>query len=152
LLAETKWHWLPGQLGLTFSICALSIASWTLWFNISDYLAHGYVDALQKAMDLVPADKSVLSPVTMLGHFAGRPVALHQLQFHRTHPMSDLWPREKMYELDCIIFDGNERRFPKDAVTRDLVMSYCTNTNYELILNEDNVFVFHRRESVPLAP
>jgi uncharacterized membrane protein len=151
-LAEDKWHWLPGQLGLAFSICVLSLASWTMWFNIGDYLSHGYVDTLQKALELVPPDKSVLSPVTMLGHFAGRPVALHQLQFDPTHPMSDLWPREKMYDLDYIILDGNERRFPKDVVTRDLVMSFYTNTNYELILNENNVFVFRRRESVPLTP
>ncbi len=151
-LSEGKWQWLPGQLGLAFSICALSIASWTLWFNIGDYLAHGYTDTLQKAMELVPADKSVLSPVTMLGHFAGRPVALHQLQFDPTHAMSDLWPQEKMYELDYIILDANERRFPKDFVSRDLVMSFYTNTNYQLVLNENNVFVFRRRESVPLAP
>jgi uncharacterized membrane protein len=151
-LAEGKWHWLPGQLGLAFSICALSIASWPFWFNIGDYLSHGYVDTLQKAMQLVPSDKSILSPVTMLEHFAGRPVALHQLQFDPTQPMSDLWPREKMYELDYIILDANERRFPKDVVTRDLVMSYYTNTNYELILNENNVFLFRRRESIPLVP
>jgi uncharacterized membrane protein len=151
-LTESKWRWVPGRLGLAFSICALSIASWPLWFNLGDYLAHGYVGTLRRVVELVPADKSVLSPVTMLGHFAGRPVALHQLQFDPTHPMSDLWPREKMYGLDYIILDGNERRFPKDIVTRDLVMSYYTNTNYELVLNENNVFVFRRRESVSLAP
>jgi hypothetical protein len=64
----------------------------------------------------------------------------------------ELWPQEKMYDLDYVILDGNERRFPEEAVTRDLVMSYYTNTNYQLILNENNMFVFRRRESVPLAP
>ena len=151
-LAEQKWKWAPAQLGLAFSICALSIASWPLWFNIEDYFPPPEGAALQRVLTLVPPDKSVLTPLTMMAHFAGRPVALVQMQFDPAHPLSDLWPREKMYQLDYVILDGNERRFPQDNVTRDLVMSYYTNTEYELILNEANVFVFHRRESMNLAP
>jgi len=52
-----------------------------------------------------------------------------------------------MYKLDYIILDGNERRFPKITVTRDLVMSFYTNVNYELIFNENNVLVFRRRNT-----
>lgn len=151
-LAENKWRWLPGQMGLAFSICVLSISSWPLWFNVEDYLATPYEDTQQKVLALIPRDGSVLSPVTMRAHFEDRPVAVLLLQFDPRHPMDDLWPREKMYDLDYVILDGNERRFPEDMVTRDLVMSYYTNTNYELILNENNVFVFRRRESVPLTP
>jgi uncharacterized membrane protein len=151
-LAESRWRWLPGQLGLAFSIGVLSISSWPLWLNIEDYLSTPYEDTQHKVLALIPRDASVLSPVTMRAHFADRPIAVLQLQFDPHHPMDDLWPREKMYDLDYIILDGNERRFPEDMVTRDLVMSYYTNTNYELLLNENNVFVFRRRESVPLAP
>jgi uncharacterized membrane protein len=145
-LSERKWSWMPAQLGLTFSICALSISSWTLWFNLGEYMAHAYTPTLQRVVELIPPDKSVLSPISMLAHFADRSVAVHQMQFDPSHPMSDLWPREKMYELDYAILDGNEHRFPKELVTRDLLMSYYTNTNYELIFNEKNVFVFHRRQ------
>jgi hypothetical protein len=151
-LMEQKWKWAAPQLGLAFAISAVSIASWPLWFNIEDYLTPSQGPTLQKVLTLVPRGRSVLAPVSMLGHFADRPVALHQLQFDPHHPMEDLWPREKMYQLDYIILDGNEHRFPEDIVTRDLVMSYYTNTNYELILNETNVFVFRRRESINLAP
>jgi hypothetical protein len=107
---------------------------------------------MQKVLALIPRDASVLSPVTMRAHLADRRFALLQLLFNPRHPMVELWPQEKMYDLDYVILDGNERRFPEEAVTRDLVMSYYTNTNYQLILNENNMFVFRRRESVPLAP
>ena len=151
-LAERNWRWLPSRLGLAFSICALSIAGWPMWFSIDDYLTHPYTETLKKVVALIPPDKSVLTPITMQAHFADRPVAAPQMQFDPTHPMSELWPRERMYQLDYIILDANERRFPKEVVTRDLVMSYYTNTNYELIFNENNVFVFRRHESGKLTP
>jgi uncharacterized membrane protein len=151
-LAERNWRWLPSRLGLAFSICALSIASWPTWFNMDDYMTQPYTEILKKVVTRIPPDQSVLSPISMLAHFADRPVAAHQMQFDPTQPMSDLWPRERMYQLDYIILDANERRFPKDVVTQDLFMSYYTNTNYELIFNENNVFVFRRRESVKLTP
>ncbi|MGO9609969.1 MAG: DUF2079 domain-containing protein, partial [Verrucomicrobiia bacterium] len=152
VLAQDKWRWLPSQAGIAFSICVHSISRWPLWLNIGDYLSTPHAETSQKVLALVPREASVLSPVTMRAHFADRPIAVLQLQFDPRHPMDDLWPREKMYDLDYVILDGNERRFPEDMVSSDLVMSYYTNTNYELILNENNVFVFRRHESVNLTP
>jgi uncharacterized membrane protein len=151
-LGEQRWRWLPSQSGIAFAICVLSISSWPLWLNLEDYFSHAYTTTLKAAAAKIPPEKSVLTPVTMMAHFADRPVAMPLMQFDPNHPMSDLWPREKMYQLDYIILDGNERRFPQEIVTRDLAMSFYTNSNYELILNENNVFVFRRRESVALAP
>lgn len=57
-----------------------------------------------------------------------------------------------MYTMDYVILDGNERRFPQELVTRDLVMSFYTIANYQLIFDENNVFVFHRREHADVIP
>ena len=139
-----KWNCLSGTHGLAFTVCALCISSWILWFNPSDYQSRPEGDALRKAESLVLPHKSVLSPITMMARFADRSVVLPLMQFDTRHVMTDLWPREKLYSLDYIILDGNERRFPMEVVTRDLVMSFYTNTNYRLIMNEGNVMVFCR--------
>ena len=149
---DGRWGWLPGTFGLAFAVCALCISSWMLWFNLNDYQARPDGDALRKAESLVPPHKSILSPITMMARFADRPIVLPLMQFDPRHVMSDLWSREKLYTLDYIILDGNERRFSMEVITRDIVMSFYTNSNYVLIFNEDNVFVFRRRESVLLTP
>lgn len=149
---ERHWQLVQPQLILAFGICAVSIASWPLWFNIDEYMASAYYPTLKKVLEIIPPGKSLLSPITMLAHFADRESALHQLQFDPNLPMSNLQPIEKMYTLDYIILDGNERRFPKDVVTREMLMSFYTNVNYKLILDENNVFVFGRREPIGVTP
>jgi uncharacterized membrane protein len=144
-ILERRWKIAQAQFALAFAICAVSVASWPLWLNIGEYLPHGYYPTLKRAKELIPPEKSVVAPVSMLAHFANRQYPFHQMQFDPNHPMSATWPREKMYTMDYIILDGNERRFPQEIVTRDLVMSFYTNANYELIFNENNVFVFRRR-------
>jgi len=146
--ANSRWDWAPGTLGMAFAVCVLCVSSWPLWLNQNDYKSRPEGETLRKAQSLVPPGKSVLTPITMMARFADRPAALPLMQFDPSHVMSDLWPREKMYTLDYILLDANERRFPMEVVTRDLVMSFYTNTNYRLILNENNVFVF-RRASTP---
>lgn len=148
--AEQRWR-LPGvEWGLALAIAASSLASWSLWLFPSEYIAHAYFPTLKKVEDLVPPEKSVLAPSTMTAHFANRATDALLMHFDPNQPMKDRWPREKMYTLDYVILDANERRFPQEIVTRDLVMSFYTNTNYELILNENNVFVFlHRKTANP---
>lgn len=142
---ERRWHVVQPQFVLALAICTVSIASWPLWFNASMYTTHAYYPTLQKVLEIIPPNKSLLTPLTMLGHFSDRESALTQFQFDPTQPLNEIRPLDEMYKLDYIILDANERRFPKAIVTRDLVMSFYTNVNYELILNESNVFVFRRR-------
>jgi hypothetical protein len=150
---ENRWHLAHAERGLTFAMAALSLASWPLWFNPNDYIPQAYYPTLKKVLHLIPPNASVLSPHTMIGHFADRDVAVLLLQFDPNQPNKETWPRDRMYSLDYVILDANERRFPQEMVTRDLVMSYYTNTNYQLIFDENNVFVFqHRRENTGLTP
>jgi uncharacterized membrane protein len=151
-LAERRWHLVGAEWGLAFAIAASSLASWSLWCFPPEYISHAYFPTLRKVVDIVPPEKSVLAPSTMMAHFANRETDTLLMHFNPNQLMKDRWPREKMYTLDYVILDANERRFPQEIVTRDLVMSFYTNTNYELILNENNVFVFHRRENAGLSP
>jgi uncharacterized membrane protein len=144
---EKRWHLSHADRGLAFAMAALSLASWPLWFNPNDYIPHAYYSTLKKVLRLVPPNASVLSPHTMIGHLADRDIAILLLQFDPNQPNKETWPRERMYTMDYVILDANERRFPQELVTRDLVVSFYTNTNYQLIFDENNVFVFQRRVS-----
>ena len=145
-ILECRWKIAQAQFALALTMCLVSVSSWPLWFNIGEYFPHGYYPTLKHAAELVAPEKSVVTPMSMHAHFANRKYPFYQMQFDPTFPMSAAWPREKMYEMDYVILDANERRFPPELVTRDLLMSFYTNTNYELILNENNVFVFRHRD------
>jgi uncharacterized membrane protein len=149
---ERRWKLAQAQFALAFATCAVSVSSWVLWFNVGEYLPHAYYPTLQRAVEKVPPEKSVLAPVSMLAHFANRQYPFHRMQFDPNLPMAATRPREKMYSMDYVILDGNERRFPMEIVTRELVMSYWTNTNYQLIFNENNVFVFRRAAANSPSP
>lgn len=142
---ERRWRIVQAEFALALSICALCVASWPLWLNVGEYLPHRYTTTLKKAVELVPPERSVLSPISMVAHFANRAYPMHLIQFEPGEKVQDTWPQERMYRLDYVILDGNEYRFPPERVTRELVMSFYTNTNYELIMNENNVFVFRHR-------
>ncbi|MCG3149454.1 MAG: hypothetical protein PCFJNLEI_02916 [Verrucomicrobiae bacterium] len=151
-LLERRWKIASAQFALALAVGAVSISSWIMWLNIGEYIPHGYFPTLRRAAEQIPPEKSVVAPSTMLAHFAGREHPFHLMQFDPRLSMSATWPREKLYTMDYVILDGNERRFPMELVTRDLVMSFHTNLNYELIFNDKNVFVYRKRDPLALAP
>ncbi|MGA2220803.1 MAG: DUF2079 domain-containing protein [Verrucomicrobiia bacterium] len=154
---EARWNLAHARLMLSACICALCIASWPFWLEPSQFATHAYYPTLEKVLALIPPDKSVLAPMSMIAHFSDREDSRLQACFSPEVTRKSqlrgflVWPQEDMYKMDYVIFDANDRRFPPNVATRDLVMSYYTNTNYQLVFNENNVFVFRRRESVPIA-
>ncbi len=152
-MLETRWRLTQPQVMLGFCMCALSVASWPLWLSVGEYFPQAYQPTLQKAVELASNGHSVLTPSTLSMHLADRETPLHMDCFNPPPPWVG-WRTEQLYTLDYIILDGNERRFQKQLVTRELFMSFYTNVNYQLILNENNVYVFQRRSALhePVTP
>jgi uncharacterized membrane protein len=141
-----RWNLAGAASGLALAIAASSLASWPLWLIPSQYEEHGYFPTLNAAASLVPPLKSVVCPSSMVARFADRDLVMNLMTFSPDQPWkSATWTADKMYTFDYVILDANENRFPPELVTRDLVMSFFTNTNYQLIFNENNVFVFRKK-------
>ncbi len=139
------------KFALSLCLAALSVASWPLWLNESEYQDLPYRSTMDLILDAIPPNSSVLAPIELLPHVAERKVYVDLLQFDPKQRWNDTWPREKMFTLDYIILDGNEWRYPADRVTQELVMSIYKNPNYELIVNENNMFLFRRRTLVSVV-
>ena len=103
-------------------------------------------------LHLIPPNASMLSPYTMIGYFADRDVAVLLLQSDPSQPNKEMSPRDTIYTMDYVVLDANERRFPQEMVAQDLGMSYFTNTNCQLIFDEDDVFVLRHRAGETLNP
>jgi len=146
------WQINNASVVLAFGICAICLTSWPYWFNPREYFPHAYTSTLKRAAALVPPNKSVLAPITMLAQFSNRPLALPLHQFSPKPLIQETWPLEKIYTLEYILLDLNDHRFPPSIATPELAASFSTNTNYKLIFNENKVFVFRRRESARLTP
>jgi len=146
-MLETHWHLTQPRVALALCVCALSVASWPFWFNLSELMPQRYQPTLRRAVELVSTGRSVVAPSTLIAQVAGRETPVLWTQFDQRTRQPTTWPVERMYTMDYVILDANERRFPQEMATRELIMSFYTNTNYELTLNENNVFVFRRRET-----
>lgn len=148
-LLESRWQFAHAQTMLALCICALCASSWPLWLNLPEFFPQPHHATLQKAVQLCSKGRSVVVPPTLLARLAEResPALLNQFDFGQRF-LQQLWPLERLYTMDYIVFDGNERRFPDldRLVTRDLVMSFYTNTDYRLILNENRVLVFENTQ------
>ncbi len=129
---------------LPLTLVAMSTSSWPLWFSSSQFLRSPYYETQRKALSQVPQGKAVLAPLTLMAQLTNRGPVREMAQYDPRFHNLDTLPREQMYDVDYAILDANERRFAQDVVSRDLVMSFYTNTAFRLLLQENNVFVFQR--------
>ena len=139
-------RWGGGGAGaaLPFALAVFSISSWMFWFNPADFEKLPYYETQRKVLSLIPPDRSVLTPVTLELALSKRETSVQLAQFNPQSRYHNVWPVEKMYTLDHVILDANERRFAMDVVTKEMVMGFYTNAAYRLILHENNMFVFER--------
>ena len=129
---------------LPLAVLVLSISGWPLWFNHTMFATLPYYDTQQKALKIIPPNKSVLAPLTLLAHLSNREQDYERAQFDPQYRNLDTQPLDRMYQLDFVILDANERRFAQDVVNREVAMSFYTNAAYRVILNENRVMVFER--------
>jgi uncharacterized membrane protein len=116
-------------------LAVLSMTHWFLWFYPSQYFRLPYHDTLLRAMEVVPADKSVLVPSRLRGHVSSR-----------AHSDSIEWFQNKpefAAQFEYVILDANERQYPP-IITQKVFDSFQKNPAYRLVFAENNVFVFHR--------
>jgi len=144
LFASRKWgerlrnRWGPARYEVGFGVLYLSLAvtSWPLWLNLADYRPRPYYHAQVAALELLPRGKSVVAPETMLGHLSDRE------RFNSLNGLF-LYTHQDVFSYDYLILDGNDRVL-EPWVTQEFVNKIASNPDYELIFNQQNVFVFRR--------
>jgi len=146
-----RWKQKVSLAVLPLALLVLSASSWPFWFTPEVFLRSPYYATQRKVIDLLPKDKAVLAPLTLMAQVSNRGPVWELAQFDPRFRNLDTQPRERMYTLDYVVLDANERRFLQDIVTRELVMSFYTNTAYRLIFQENNMLVFQRVGN-PRAP
>jgi uncharacterized membrane protein len=133
-----RWGPFRYEVGFALLFLCLAVTSWPFWLNLSALRPRPYYDAQRAAMHIVPPDESVIAPETMVAHFSGR---------ERFHTLLGIehWGGD-LRTYDYIVLDGNDR-MNDPLVTPDFVRSLGENPAYQLIFNQKNVFVFHRKQS-----
>jgi uncharacterized membrane protein len=139
----------PAKYGPVMAGClvALSLSNWWQWFHPQEYEYLPQHEAQQKAFAIIPRDDSLLvGPGPLVGHVDQRKILItaHMHELERAKGRN-----ERFYRANWVLFDMNYR-IPQPGwyVPKDLFMDYATNSNYEVVFNQDNVFVFHRRVSL----
>ena len=131
-------------------LLVLSASNWWQWFRPQEYNLPPQFAAQQQAFKMVPPDDTLLvGPGQLLGHVSHReilmPVHMHAEEIAKGRT-------ERCFLANWVLFDMNYR-IPQQGwfVPRELFMAYATNSNYEAVFSQDNVFIFHRRIPFPLA-
>jgi uncharacterized membrane protein len=120
---------------LGVALFLMVVAHWYLWFTPSQYERLPYHEALVRAIDAVPRDKSVLVPPHLQGHVSGR----------EHWQITNMFVERPEYaaQFEYVILDANDRRFAP-VVTPDFFARFYKNPRYQLIFSEKGVFVFRR--------
>jgi uncharacterized membrane protein len=118
-------------------LLTLSVAHWFLWFQLQVLRELPYHDALNRAVQFIPKDASVLSSFRIQAHFSTR-AHYDALSVFASQP-------EYAKGFEYVLLDANERRFPP-LVTQEFFDSFYKNPVYHLVFAEDNVFIFQRTD------
>ncbi len=147
-------HWLRSRSGgnpelvMAVALLVFSIAHWFIWFNPQHYRRLPQHAALLRALDSIPPDKSLIAPLRLQGHIANR-------EHYHNIGLFPLKP-DCAAQFEYVILDANERQY-QPMITREFFDQFYRNQNYQLLSQDDNVFVFRRmgKESdwkIPVYP
>ena len=146
-LREWLQAWLgPGQYSsiLTGCLAVLCLSNWWQWFNPQEYRYDAAYETRQRAFKLIPTDDSLVAgPGQILAHLAQRKL-LADAKMIEANP-------DQMFKYNWVFYDMNyQRPILGEYVPRDQIMAYGTNTDYQLIFAENNIYVFHRKIPIPM--
>ena len=137
----------PGQYGVVLAGCVaiLSISNWWQWFSPQEFLYDYAHESRHRAFKLIPDDDSLVAgPGQVLAHLTHRKL-LADSKMIAANP-------DQMFLYNWVFFDMNyQTAILGEYVPREQLMAYGTNSNYELVFRENNIFVFHRKEPIPPA-
>jgi len=135
----------PGKYGPVLAACmvALCLSTWWEWFSPAEYQFDAATDARRRALKLIPpGDSLVAGPGQILAHLSHAALL--------ADPKAIGARKNQMFEYNWVFFDMTYQvPIPGLYVPEDLLMAYGTNTEYQSIFMEDDIFVFHRRHPIP---
>ncbi|HUJ72911.1 MAG TPA: DUF2079 domain-containing protein [Verrucomicrobiae bacterium] len=135
-----------GQYGVVLAGCVaiLCLSNWWQWFNPSDYQYDTLYETRQRAFTMIPPDDSLVAgPGQVLAHLAHRKLLADP-------KMIAMFP-DQMFNYNWVFYDMNyQRPILGEYVPREQLMAYGTNTDYQVVFAENNIFVLRRKVPVPL--
>jgi uncharacterized membrane protein len=135
----------PGKYGPVLAACvaALCLSTWYQWFSPRDFQFDAAFGARQRAFKLIPPDDSLVAgPGQVLAHLA-RHVLL-------ADPKTIRVQQDHMFDYNWAFFDMNyQMPILGLYVPQELLLAYGTNTQYQLVFMEKNIFVLRRKQPVP---
>ena len=134
-----------GQYGVILAGCVamLSISNWWQWLAPQEFVYDHAHEARQRAFKLIPNDDSLVAgPGQVLAHLTHRKL-LADSKMIAANP-------DQMFNYNWVFFDMNyQTPILGEYVPREQLMAYGTNSNYQVMFAENNIFVFHRKEPIP---
>ena len=134
-----------GQYGIILAGCValMSVSNWWQWFSPGEYIYNATHDSRQRAIKLIPPDDSLVAgPGQLLAHVGHRKLLVD--------PKMIAMNPDQMFNYNWVLFDMNyQRPILGEFVPRDQLMAYGTNSNYEVVFAENNVYVMRRKTRVP---
>jgi uncharacterized membrane protein len=134
-----------GRYGVVLAACVavLCLSNWWQWLNPVEYHFDYARESRRRAFGMIPPDDSLAAgPGQILAHVAHR-------KLFADEKMIALFS-DQMFNYNWVLYDMNyQRPILGEFVPRDELMAYGTNSNYQLLFAENNIFVFHRKEPIP---
>jgi len=134
-----------GSHGVVMAACVavLCVSNWWQWFSPAEYEYDDAQASRQHAFRLIPPDDSLVAgPGQVLAHLCHRKLLADP-------KMIEAFP-DQMFNYNWVFFDMNyQRPVLGEYVPREQIMAYATNTNYQLIFAEKNIYVLRRKQPIP---
>ena len=134
-----------GQYGVILAACvAVScLSNWWQWFNPAEYQFDYARESRRRAFSMIPPDDSLVAgPGQILAHLAHRKLLADE-------KMIALFS-DQMFNYNWVLFDMNyQRPILGEFVPREQLMAYGTNTAYEVVFAENNIYALRRKERIP---
>lgn len=143
------WRRVGGQdyvKSISVCIFLLSLSAYPLWLDTSRFESRPECETLRGIVDSVPRDVAVICPSPMLAHFS------HQRKLTTAYSLiKNQGGVEKAADYDVVILDGNWRNI--EALSQQPLLEWIQKSGaYDLVLNQNNVFVFQKRSGAVPAP
>jgi uncharacterized membrane protein len=124
-------------------LAALCLSTWWQWLVPGEYKLQPIHEIRQRAFKLLPkGDSLVAGPGQILAHVAQQEVLADNKMI--------LKAPEQMFLYNWVFFDMNFQTPVRGLhVPRELLMAYGTNSLYEVVFAESNIFIMRRKEPYP---
>ena len=131
-----KWPGGRPNLAPAAAILVLAVSHWFLWWQPAFVTELPQHESIQAALRHIPADASVLVPARLLAHVSSRA----KFDFIGCLTAEPAYAKDFEY----VVIDANERQYGP-PISQQFLEPLISKGEYELVFNQQNVYIFHRK-------